>query len=485
MALINSTARFFDRVESQVQKGELNSALRAIHRIVDQVYSEPLNVTKVAGSRLLDNLCQKIGRRNLEKLRAGTGPGGEPTADKMVVYVASRLHASGGHTAVLADLIRLAPPARSVILLTGVGGPTDQAAVQHRFDALPGVTFEHAPAGTHIGKLDWLQRRMMALAPADVWLINHHQDSVAVAAVQPDAGYRLHYLHHGDHHLCLGVYLPFADHVDVHPMGFHACRYELGMQDNRYLPMVVTDQGDRPQSLPFNHAGLVTGTAAGFNKIEIPYFIRYAEVLPQLLRASGGRHVHIGRLSPWTLHRIRRGLRRLGLPQSAFQYIPFVPSVWKALQEQRVDLYIASFPYGGARTLIEVMGAGVPLAVHSHCASRLLGTFDMAYEGALVWRDPQQLSDYVGRVDAVSLQTQSRLARARYDRFHTEAALKNALADSAAPLKAPPLLGIYEPDALQQALDVSNQVNVIGVFRRVLFRSIRRLRWIVDNRGLK
>ena len=41
-----------------------------------------------------------------------------------------------------------------------------------------------------------------------------------------------------------------------------------------------------------------------------------------------------------------------------FIYMPWVPSVWKTLHDCRVDLYIASFPYGGGLTLIEAMGAG-------------------------------------------------------------------------------------------------------------------------------
>jgi hypothetical protein len=480
VAFIASKADFLDQVRSQINKGDLDSALRAIHRMVDQVVLEPVNTARIFGSKELDDLCQEVGRLRSEQLELPP-PAPRPGAQKVNVYVASRLHASGGHTAAMGDIIRLGPAARSIVLLTGVGGPTDHAAVQHRFESIANIEFDYAPRGSHIDKLDWLMRKLRELAPADVWLFNHHQDSVAIAAVQPNAGYRLRYFHHGDHNLCLGVHLAYGDHIDTHPMGFHVCREQLGMATNRYLPLAAKDQGTRAASGRSPGQPLITCTAAGFNKIEVPYFINYTEVVPGLVKASGGRHLHIGPLSTSARRKIRSGLRKLGLPESAFVYLPYVPSVWNAMHQYQVDFYVASFPYGGARTLLEVMGAGIPVAAHSHCASRLLGGFDMAYEGALIWREPEQLYDYVKKLQPADLAAQAILARRRYEQFHSEAALRQALADDAAPLQSPPLIGAYAPDHLQQGLDISLQANLSGALRRFTARFIRRMRWMVDN----
>jgi hypothetical protein len=485
MTLVRSVARVHDEIRSCIDRGDLDGGLRLIHRVVDQVFCEPINTAQVFGSELLDGLCQEIGAINWRRIcdeNQSAAVQSETATGRTVVHIASRLYASGGHTAALADMIRLAPPARNIILVTGIGGPTDHAAIQHRFESIPNLSFEYAPRGKHVAKLDWIQRRLHTLDPCDVWLYNHHQDSVAVAAVQPGTRYRLHYYHHGDHHLCLGVHLGHADHIDMHPMGFHHCRDELGIRDNRYLPLVVADQGDRPASQSFiSGAGLLTCTAAGANKLEIPYFVSYIEVIPELLRASAGTHLHIGRLSPVALYRIRRGMRKLGVPTSSFIYIPFVRSVWKTLQEYRVDLYVASFPYGGARTLIEAMGAGIPVAVHCHYASRLLGSIDMAYDGALIWKNPKELYAHVRHVDAAILNEHSRLARQRYEKFHGDYALKSALADPATSLQAPDLVGAYRPDGLQRALDISSQVNCSGAIRRALFRTARKLKWLLPN----
>jgi len=476
LAQISSVARLQETIVTRIAQDDLDSALCLIHRVVDQIFCEPVNTAEIFGSKLLDGYCQEIGAINWRSIRDNpqlTNGGG--ASGNTVVYVASRLYAFGGHTAVLADIIRLGPPAKSFILITGTVGTTDLAAIRHRFEGLAQVSFECAPRGTHLEKLDWLQRKLLDLSPVTIWLFNHAQDSVAVAAVQPDAGYRLRYYHHGDHQLCLGVYLDYADHIDPHPMGFHNCRDSLGIQGNRYLPLTVKDQGERPAGIErTSSTGLVTCTAASPNKIESPYFIHYADVVPEMLHTSGGKHIHIGRLSPLTLLRIRRGMRKFGVPENRFVHITYVHSVWQALHEHRVNLYVASFPYGGARTLIEAMGAGVAVALHLHCHSRLLSTFDMAFEGALFWRNPQELYDHVQQTDVKTLRQQGQVARRKYQECYREEVLAGALADWSQPLPPPSLLAGYVPDKLQQALDITNQVSCVGALRRIFCRAIRR-----------
>jgi hypothetical protein len=476
---------FEQRIRGLIRAGSLNAALRAITRLVDSIGCEPINTGRVFGSKSLDNLCQEIGAANFSHAGGGARPSNEGQSGRVTVYIASRLHATGGHTAALADIIRLSPPGRTIIMVTGVGGPTDHVSVLHRFVSTSDVHFEYVPRGNFASKLDWIQRRLQAIAPTEVWLFNHHQDSVAVAAVQPHAGYRLRFYHHGDHHLCLGVHLNCADHIDIHPMGFHCCRGDLRIQGNRYLPLVVEDQGVRSSSSRFIRPDntLLTCTAANFNKIEVPYFIRYADVIPALLLATGGRHLHIGQLRPATLRQIRQGLRKRGLPDSAFQYVPYVTSVWRALLEHGVDIYVASFPHGGGRTLIEAMGAGIPVAIHSHSASRLLGAFDLAYRGAMVWRIPEELFEQINAATTETLFRHSHLARTHYEEFHREDVLRQALGIEAATLEAPALLEGYRADAMQSALDIISQTGLSGVLRRAFCRLMRFVKSLRDNDG--
>ncbi|HXF67602.1 MAG TPA: hypothetical protein VNK67_13020 [Burkholderiales bacterium] len=470
------TIRIKDRIDIAsrlIASGALNSALAAIQDIVDQVFCEPLAVAKVFGSPELDQLCQAIGRAHLSHLGLRQEVQGTRNADGLVVYLVSRLQESGGHTAALADIIRLSDDRQSVVMVSGTCGKTDLRALRSRFAGLPTVSLEKAPRGSHLHKLDWIQRRLLEIRPETVWLFNHHQDSVAIAAVQPDQGYRVRFYHHGDHHLCLGLHLPYAEHYDPHPMGFYNCRNTLGISNNRYLPLVVSDQGDRPSILTFMENGhLVTCTAAGANKVEVPYFIQYVDLVPEILDLTRGRHIHIGRLTPLARIRISKGLRRRGIPQESFIYIPYVGSVWRAMHEYRVDLYLASFPYGGGRTLVEVMGSGTPVVIHKHCTSRMLGGFDMAYDGAPTWQTRDELHHILRSVDCDWLTRQSRLARAQYEKYHRAEILAKALANPVG-LEVPQLKN-YQPDPTLQALEKGSFKTLRRLAYRTMCRAYRR-----------
>jgi hypothetical protein len=345
--------------------------------------------------------------------------------------------------------------------------------VTRKFEGLQDVSIEYVPPGTRLAKLEWIQRKLGELVPSMVWLFNHHQDSVAIAAVQPEQGYRVRFYHHGDHHLCLGVYLEYAEHIDPHPMGYHNCRENLGILENRYLPLVARDLGDRVPPAQAEPDGLITCTVGSFNKLEVPYFVQYTDMVPAILQATGGRHIHFGRLTPIALWRIYRGLNKLGIAQKAFVYVPYVPSVWRALHEYAVDLYVASFPYGGGRTLVEVMGAGVPAVLHSNCANRMLSGVDMAYKGAFVWRYPEELLAYLRHVDRAALKREGRLARLWYEAYHQEQIMQHLLHDDRLNLDVPPLREDYRPNLLMMALQTCGEVTMRGVLNRLLWRYLR------------
>jgi len=306
------------KIARLVASGAHDEALALIEKVVDRIFCEPLNAGRVFGSHDLDRFCQAIGAATLERLKAArrrlsVNDGSAATSGNVVVYLVSKLQLSGGHTAALIDTIRLSPPSHVVVIVTGTCGRTNRKAVTRKFEGLQDVSIEFVPLGTRLAKLEWIQRKLAELGPSMVWLFNHHQDSVAIAAVQPEQGYRVRFYHHGDHHLCLGVYLEYAEHIDPHPMGYYNCRENLGILKNRYLPLVARDLGDRVPPAQAEADGLVTCTVGSFNKLEVPYFVQYTDMVPAILQVTGGRHIHFGRLTPIALWRIYRGLKKLGI----------------------------------------------------------------------------------------------------------------------------------------------------------------------------
>ena len=459
-------------LDKKLANKELNDALVLIRQTIECVIDEPLCTARAFGTKFLDDYCQKIGAFTLQSHRNDVAG----STKKTRVYLVTKLQKSGGHTRVLEDLIRSSPQGIGhVVLSTELVGKSDRAAIEKNMRGHD-VTFEWNDDPSSLQKLLWIQKRLLKIAPESVWLFNHHQDSVVVAAAQPQQGYKTYFYHHGDHHLCLGVFLSWANHIDPLPMGFHHCRTALGFSQNIYLPLWMKDGGVRHAPPAFMQAGHVTTcTAARSNKVEVPYFISYIAMIPEIIKATGGRHIHIGKLTPWALWKIRRALKKENIDSARFVYTPWEPSIWQALHKHGVDLYIASFPYGGARTLIEAMGAGTPVIVHDHYATRMLSCIDVVYPEAFTWRDPGDLYAFLKGLLVPFLEEQSRAARVFFTKHHDAELFQNLDMDKLPPISAPHLKP-HVPNMLQWGLDVTRQMTLFGLIWRFFYRHRRKLK---------
>lgn len=472
-----SLSSISDQVLTHLSSDNVNAALKAVFECVERVITEPICTAQVFGSRSLDNLCVEIGRKNLGSLaRDNNGRVKECGASFRSVFIVTKLQKSGGHTKLVEDFIGAFPDSKHIILSTELIGGTDRQCLSDGIASEDNVIFEAAPKGNYHSKLIWLQSRLLEISAERVYLFNHHQDSVAVSAIQPQMEHEAYFYHHGDHHLCLGVFLPDLKHIDPHPMGYHNCRHELGIE-NIYIPLVVKDEGVRPQGRDFLSDGaLVTCTVAKSNKIEPAYYVSYLEVIPLLLAKTGGKHFHIGRLSPWALFKIRRELKKNGVAPDRFVYQEWVPSVWKALLEHRVDLYLASFPYGAGLTLIEAMGSGTPVILHKHFYSDVLSSIDLAYKGVMNWASASELIEKCLSLTASELESHARLGRLQYESCNQYEYLHDAFAKGGAGLKPPEKPEEFRGNQDEWAVWLEWQVSMVHILKRSAYRLYRHMR---------
>lgn len=476
-----SIASLLAAAERDLATGDVNRALRRVHDFVEDVITEPLCTASVFASKRLDAFCQRIGEHSL---RHGQVMPADPWPTRgtrpLVVYVLTRLQKSGGHSRVVEDFIRAQPDKDHLILATGLAGKSDPAFLERVAPGGGNVRFISAPKADLKCRLGWLQGLLLGVRVEHAYLFNHHQDSVAVAAMVPDLGVPCSFCHHGDHHLCLGVHLEHFTHIDFHPMGYHYCHDELGI-DNRYLPLTFEDKGRAEVRTKFAAGeALTTATVARSNKVEIPYYVSYLELIPQVLKVTGGRHLHIGRLTPWAIRRMRSKMRELGIPQDRLIYLDWTASVWISLQEHKVDVYLASFPYGAGLTLIEAMGAGIPVIMHRHMYSRVLSGLELAYPEAFHWSDPNALLDHIGALGPTELWEEGQIARRWYETYHRPEILQAYLRDSASfNLPVPPLATDFEPRLDEWAAWVETQLSFPRLAYRSAYRLGRRIRsWL-------
>lgn len=431
-------------VQKYINENNLSSALDLIVDFVQRVVNDPLTIGVLFGSSRLDKLCLEIGN----KFSSGTLTSDEgPT-----VILTTEMGKYGGHTLLIEDLMKAQKDQNYVILMTDLLNRADISGLVERFKS--SADLRSAPIGNPLDKLIWLTQQLEDLKPSKVFLFNYNQDAVAVSALVPllDSG-RVFFCHHADHHLCLGVHLPGATHIDFHNMGLHNCRVHERLVNNKFLPLVCEDRGRRANETPFLMNGKLTTCSSGMlGKFNLPYEFSYVDMISKRLKVVDGTHFHIGNLSDQFLAVIHQKLAENGVDAKRFVHIPWVGSLWLELVKLEIDLYINSFPIGGGRACIEAMGAGIPLLMHECDISRYHGGVDSAYPEAFVWKNEKDFCECLQSIDSTTLAGHSLSSRHFYETNHLPSLLEAELEKMYLNRNAfhPPKLRDYHPDYLNR-----------------------------------
>lgn len=470
---------FEKEVLNKIAQADYNAALELIQQLVERVISNPLSIANVFGSRQLDELCLAIGQAV-----AGGKIIRQPSNEGCSVIVATELGAYGGHTHVIKDLIKAQPDMQHIILLTDVYNRVDIDSLLVGFKSIASI--QRAPLGNAIEKLKWIIKSLAELRPAKIFLFNHHGDSVAIASVQPWLkAKKVFFYHHADHHLCLGVHLPNAVHIDPHNLGYYNCKTHEGITNNHYLPLVVEDRGTRSKKIGFIKGGNLRTCSSGTSpKFDSTYIYTYKDLISKRLMLRDGVHFHIGDLSTSMLEAVHQQLITEQVDPNRFIHIPWVPSLWAALIEHEIDVYINSFPLGGGRATIEVMGSGTPLMMHESCLSRFHGGVDIAYAEVLVWKKPADFYEQLLSLTPELLAKHSRESRMHYKKYHTFALMESQLFDISLGFEGvnPPELRVYVPDYFQRYLQLSttHDEQIKDIVSSNSWRVTAPLRWVRD-----
>ena len=400
-------AAFAKRIDELIASGQTESALRLICEIALGVANSAHLLRQVWSSPVLDGYCVQIG--------AGTWPwsatGGDPVARRRV-YVVTELHSLGGHARLLSDFVRLQPGPSHHVLATNLFD-RDAALVVPDFIGAAVQDVRVAPGPGLLAKLHWLQKQLAELKPAEIFLLHHWHDAVAVAGVQPAAG-NCAFIHHSDYTFTLGLHVPHFAHVDLHALGFERCR-RAQIAACTFWPIVIDDLGARDASTICRGDGIATTCSSGtLNKFEGPYPFSYFDLVPSILERTGGRHVHLGPLDELSAETLKKGLMDRGIGIERLVHVPSVKSLWTAMAEYEVDAYISSFPVYGGRAALEVIGSGTPILSHESLLGPALSDFHLLHPDALRWTRPDDLLALLGSLTAAELRSQAAKGREWY-----------------------------------------------------------------------
>ena len=333
--------------------------------------------------------------------------------------LATLLYETGGHTPVVRDLASALPDGLSGLVVTLAGSHlSDLKPSAVARTGLGAEEIHHAHAPTLYGTCESILRVFRGRPPKRVFLLHHSEDVAAVvaAAALASRGTELWLVHHSDSKPSAGLFLRRARIIDLTPRACAFTRHVMGLQ-TIFLPLTCPDPGPGPGGFLYR-GRLRTALAGSAFKASQTSIHSYPEVLTAVLNASGGTHVHVGPLSDSQLEAIRTSLDARGIHRSRFVHVPVARTLVDALRAERVDLLINTWPYGGARTVVEAMAAGVPAVWHSPSPDDDLTRLHMAWPGAPVWRQLSDLTGIIRGADASWMATQSAAARRHYEARH-------------------------------------------------------------------
>ena len=416
------------QLQQLVRSGKAEEALVGAARIVMQAFSREDLAGRLVFSAELDGLVRQVGdqliREHFPDVRLAF-----QRCSPVQVFLATEVYAWGGHTRVLETILENTAGVRSVLLLTDLfdhyrSSPAFRNEAVELFRRR-GVEVYILESSGVLNRIRELVKLLCLLAPVRVFLFAHHQDVIAYAAASPLLDTRFLYIHHADHNLTLGATFTHVAHVDLHAFGYRSCARALG-GGNFYLPFTISDRGVR-RLVTKPRGTYNTATSGTWNKFNPNYEYAYVRMLPSILSAHAGQHVHIGPVPPSARELIAGRLREHGVDAERFRHVEHVPSLWQAMTDYDVDLYLGSFPVGGGRATIEVMGSGTPVVLHGNQQSGLLRGAGLSYPEAYLWRTPDDLLQILRNLRPEDILAQGALARAWYEKHYSLAHFRDCL----------------------------------------------------------
>lgn len=364
----------------------INKKLVSIQKYVENYNANPKNTLSKIGSITLDKECIGISERINNKTSF-------LSINDNIIFIVSKISSIGGHTRQLFEFINSVNNKNIYIISTEINGRSDTSGMRRQFNDNK-VSFITAPRCSHYEKFIWLNEKIKKVKPKHIVLFVDGADSISISATSCIKSCCVHFYHHMDIYLSLGIYIKNYLHIDHYPNGYYNCRNTLNIK-NFYIPLSVTETSKKGYNHEIKKKIHKTCTVGQYNKINVPIGHSYASVISTLIIKHKITHMHIGYLLPHTILHIRLLLFLSGVSQNKFKYIKRCELLKTTIIKEQIDIYIASFPIGGALTQIEMQSLGIPILIHNNLDLSHINCIDSCYTGVKTWLNENDLVNII------------------------------------------------------------------------------------------
>jgi hypothetical protein len=285
--------------------------------------------------------------------------GAVPRPTENTLIVASEIYQVGGHSRVIADLVK--EVSSPTLVLTDMywrfrNTPDYLNWVLDAFATMPVIVL---PQRTLWAKCQALGQLTKRLDPKNIFYVNHHEDPIPFVGTLGHVQSNKTLIHHCDHNPSLGSTLEHVAHVDFVEEMAQVCSTHLH-RPAWVLPLFVPDGGLKSfKPIENNNFSAVTcGTHVKYTRTG-PLALQ--NIAASVLGSLDGQFFHIGELAADWIAEVRAHLEDRGIAPERFVALGNVASLWETLLQLEAHVYIGSAPIGGGRAAIEAQGCGYPV----------------------------------------------------------------------------------------------------------------------------
>tara|TARA_B100000586_G_C20096349_1_gene422675 strand:- start:413 stop:1939 length:1527 start_codon:yes stop_codon:yes gene_type:complete len=377
----------------------------------DFYYREPVQSTQK-----FDSICHKIGQSTLIKT-----PNPHYNTET-IVYIASELYLTGGHTLCLKSFIDAQPNKKHIILLTAQNKKDINKLKKVRFSSKNTTIFCYENSSKKImPRIKWLQKKLLEIRPFHCFLFNHPYDTSIIAATQPYLANQFYLYHHSDCSPNIGLNLDHINVISIFEYEYWRLSQFISLKRLCFIPLMFPESKTPIKyNLKKEDKIISASSTADKYKIQLPYHYTFEDSVIKLLKKTKGTHILIGDFPASIIINIIKKISQFGLSKKNLIHIPWVPNLGNSLEELNVTLYLTTTPSVGGLTLTEVMSKGIPIIKHSCYTSKKLRMSDLTYPEAYIWKNNSEFDTILSQLNYEILKKHHKFSINHFNKTHNQ-----------------------------------------------------------------
>lgn len=376
---------------------------------------------KLYRSDFIDSFCESLGF--IRKHILGIKPSANPNQKNIAIVISALNKTGGGIYQEILELITMLRTRKILILLTDMASLDEfTEAVRQDYASFKNLSFAFLKDSPDL--LSSIEKTLADMNPSKIYWYCGHNNTNIVSALQ-DYGAKNIVPFSFDHGLSLGLSNTNIDLVIAKTAKDYKLLSERFGDRAIYIPCWSIPARTERKYMPLdNHNKLNTATAAArFYKYHGETLGSFQSFMVNLMKVTGGKHVHYGPLPNSVEEEIHRALKRNGISPEHFTHVDWSNNLPDSLLEHEVDIFISPFPISSIKLNLQCISAGIPVMVYAGGLTRIEQN-DFLNPDVLRWRNRKEFFDTILSLEREKL---IELSESGLEYFRTHNALSAAM----------------------------------------------------------